>query len=67
MVKVKFTKGAFVKGVQYGVGDIDIVSEGDALHLYGMGDAEPHSANLIQENFGLPKEKKFSNFHGEKI
>ena len=66
-MKVKFTKGAFVKGVQYGVGDIDVISEGDAPHLYGMGDAEPHSSNLIQKNFGLPKENNFSNVHGKKI
>ena len=67
MVKVKFTKGTFVKGVQYGAGDIDVISEGDALHLYGMGDAEPHSANLIQKNFGLPTENNFSNVNGKQI
>ena len=67
MVKVKFTKGACVKGVQYGAGDINVISEGDALHLYGMGDAEPHFGNLVQENFGLPKESNFSNVHGNQI
>ena len=67
MVRVKFTKGLLYEGFQYAAGDSVTISEGEALHLYGMGDAEPHSANLIQENFGLPKEKKFSNFHGEKI
>ena len=61
MVKVKFTKGAFIKGVQYGVGDIDVISEGNAPHLYGMGDAEPHSVNLDREGFVLPKENDFSN------
>ena len=67
MVKVKFTKSTFVKGVQYGARDIDVISEGDALHLYGMGDAEPHSDNLVQQNFGLPKEVNFSNVHGKQI
>ena len=67
MVKVKFTKGTFVKGVQYGAGDIDVISEGDALHLYGMGDAEPHTSNLNREGFGLPKENDFSNIHGKQI
>ena len=67
MVKVKFTKGAFVKGVQYVAGDIDVVSEGDALHLYGMGDAAPHSGNLVRGNFCLPKENNFANVHGKQI
>ena len=67
MVKVKFTKGAFVKGVQYVIGDIYVISERDALHLYGMGDAEPHSGNLAREKFGLLKENNFSNVHGKKI
>ena len=67
MVRVKFTKGAFVKGVQYVVGDVDVISEGDALHLYGMGDVELHSGNLAREKFGLLKENNFSNVHGKKI
>ena len=66
-VKMKFTKGAFVKGVRYLVGDIDVISEGDALHLYGMGDAEPHSDNFTREKFGLPKENNFANVHGKNI
>ena len=67
MVKVKFTKGAFVKGVQYVVGDIDVISEGDALHLYGMGDAEPHSRNLKQINYDLPTANNYRNVHGKSI
>ena len=67
MVKVKFTKELLYEGFQYGEGDIAVVSEGNALHLYGMGDAKPHSKNLVKENFGLPKEKQFTNVHGKKI
>ena len=67
MVRVKFTKDIFVNGVRYGAGDIDVVSEGDALHLYGMGDAEPDSCNLVQESFGLPKENSFINVLVRKI
>ena len=67
MVRIKFTKGAFINGVRYGARDIDILSEGDALYLYGMGDAEPHSVSLVQENFGLPKENNFTNVHGKQI
>ena len=47
-------------GAQYGAGDIDVISEGDALHLCRIGDAESHSAHFIQKNFGLPKENNFS-------
>ena len=61
MVKVRFTKGLLYEGFQYGEGDIVAVSEGNALHLYGMGDAEPHSSNLDHEGSGLPKESDFVN------
>ena len=39
MVKVKFTKATLFNEVQYKIGDIDLISEGDALHLHGIGDA----------------------------
>ena len=55
MVKVKFTKSTLVKGIRYGAGDVDIVSEGDALHLYGLGDALPHSDNVSQKNLAYLK------------
>ena len=61
MVKVKFTKGLLYEGFQYGAGDIAVVSEGEVPHLYGVGDAEPQSNNLAQENFGLPKVIKFKD------
>lgn len=61
MVRVKFTKGALVKGVQYGVGDIYGISEREALNLYGLRNAEPHFGNLNQEGFGLPKENQNAN------
>ena len=67
MVRVKFTKELLYEGFQYGAGDITVVSEGEALHLYGMGDAEPHSSNLVQENFGLPKVNSFKDVHGKNI
>ena len=67
MVKVKFTKGLLYEGSQYAAGDIAIISEGEALHLYGMGDAEPHSSNLVQENFGLPKVNNFKNVNGKPV
>ena len=67
MVKVKFTKGLLYEGFQYAAGDIATISEGEALHHYGMGDAEPHSSNLVQENFGLPKVNSFENAHGKQI
>ena len=67
MVKVKFTKGLLYEGFQYAAGDIATISEGEALHLYGMGDAEPHSSNLVQENFGLPKVNNFKNIPGKQI
>ena len=66
-MKVKFTKGVRYEGFQYAAGDIATISEGEALHLYGMGDAEPHSSNLVQENFGLPKVNSFENAHGKQI
>ena len=67
MVKVNFSKGLLYEGFRYGAGDIAVVSEGEALHLYGMGDAEPHTGNLNREGFGLPKENDFSNIHGKQI
>ena len=67
MVKVQFTKGLLYEGFQYAVGDTATISEGEALHLYGMGDAEPHSSSLVQENFGLPKVNNFQNVHGKHI
>ena len=67
MVKVKFTKELLYEGCQYAAGDIVTISEGEALHLYGLGDAEPHSDNLVQENFGLPKEYNFANFPENKF
>ena len=67
MVKVKLTKKLLYEGFQYGEGDIVVVSEGNALHLYGMGDAEPHTGNLNREGFGLPKENDFSNVHEKQI
>ena len=67
MVKVKFTKELLYEGFQYAAGDITTISEGEVLHLYGMGDAEPHSSNLVQENFGLPKVNNFKNIHGKQI
>ena len=68
MVKVKPTKGLLYEGFQYGAGDVAVVSEGEALHLYGMGDAEPHSRNLSQEYRGLPtKVKNYKNVHGKPI
>ena len=48
MVKVNFSKGLLYEGFRYGAGDIAVVSEGEALHLYGMGDAEPHSHSSKQ-------------------
>lgn len=67
MVKVKFTKSTLFNEVQYKIGDIDLISEGDALHLYGIGDAEPYSINLGQEAFGLPRGNLFANVHGKRI
>ena len=67
MVKVRFTNGIFVKGIQYAVGGIDLVSEGDALSLYGKGKAKPHLGDLIQDKLGLPMENNFSNVHGKKV
>ena len=67
MVKVKFAKRLLYDGFQYGAGDIAIVSEGDALHLYGIGDAEPNSDNLVKKNFELPIENKFANVHGKQV
>ena len=67
MVKVKFTKGLLFEGFQYAAGDIATISEGEALHLYGMGDPEPHTGNLNREGFGLPKENDFSNVHEKQI
>ena len=67
MVKVKFTKELLYEGCQYAAGDIATISEGQALNLYGMGDAEPHSGNFVQENFGLPKVNSFENAHGKQI
>ena len=67
MVKVKLTKRLLYEGFQYGEGDIVVVSEGNALHLYGMGDAEPHSSNVVHENFGLPKVNNFKNVQGKQI
>ena len=67
MIKVKFTKGAFIKGVQYNAGEIGLISEGTALHLYGIGDAEPYSSNIVKDDFGLPKENNFINVHGKNI
>ena len=66
-MKVKFTKGLLFEGFQYAAGDIATMSEGEALHLYGMGDAETHPSNLVQENFGLPKVNSFENAHGKQI
>ena len=67
MVKVKFTKELLYESFQYAAGDIATISEGQALNLYGMGDAEPHSSNLVQENFGLPKVNNFKNIPGKQI
>lgn len=67
MVKVRFTKGVFVKGIQDAVGDIDLVNEGDALSLYGKGNAEPHLGDLVQDKLGLPMENNFLNVHGKKV
>ena len=67
MVKVKFIKGAFIKGIQYYAGEIGLISEGDALHLYGIGNAEPYSSNIAMDNFGLPKENNYLNVHGKNI
>ena len=67
MVKVKFANDAYIKDVQYVVGDIELITEGDALHLYGSGDAVPYSGNVIKDNFSLPKENIFSNVHGKTI
>ena len=68
MVKVKFTKKELLyEGFQYGAGDIAVVSEAEALHLYVIGDAELHSSNLVQENFGPHKENDFASVHGKQI
>ena len=67
MVKVKFTKCTLVEGIRYGAGGIDVVSEGDALYLYGLGDAVPHSDNVVRKKFGLSKMNNFLNVHGKKI
>ena len=67
MVKVKFTKRLLYEGFQYAAGDIATIREGEALHHYGMGDAEPHFSNLVQKNFGLPKVNNFKNTHGKQI
>ena len=67
MVKVKFTKATLFYEVQYKIGDIDLISEGHALHLYGIGDTEPYPSNLGQEAFGLPRGNLFGNVHGNRI
>ena len=68
MVKVKFTKKELLyEGFQYGAGDIAVVSEAEALHLYVIGDAELHSSNLVQENFGPPKVNKYKDLHEKHI
>ena len=67
MIEVRFTKGLLYEGFQYGEGDIAVVSEGNALHLYGMGDAEPHFDNLDREGFGLPKENDCTTVHRKQI
>ena len=67
MVKVKFTKATLINEVEYKIGDICLISEGDVLHLYGIGDAEPYPSNLGQEAFGLPRENLFANVHGKRI
>ena len=67
MVKVKFTKGAFVKGVQYVVGDIDVISEEMHCTFMGWGMLNRILVILLGKNLVCQKKIIFQMSTGKKF